>query len=146
MRVDDTGGECPATLGEYRDMVAQFPLGEASEAVAFLDEKIRESGRDDVIVASDEDTRVLLVPLCLRVAGEMRWFGPSWGAPVNEDCQEAPVPIGTPCMQCGHAIAEGDQGVLMRNGRSGPREGAWHRACVLVHVLGPRALTLTEST
>lgn len=44
----------------------------------------------------------------------MRWFGESWGAPVNETTDHVDTPVGESCAQgCGRPIAEGDQGVLI---------------------------------
>jgi hypothetical protein len=46
----------------------------------------------------------------------MRWFGVSWGAPVNKDCPEVPVPVGTACSHCEEPIAEGEPGIEYANG------------------------------
>jgi hypothetical protein len=43
----------------------------------------------------------------------MRWFGPSWGAPINRHCKQAPTPIDDLCARCEAPIADGDQGVMM---------------------------------
>ena len=42
-----------------------------------------------------------------------RWFGPSWGAPVNEPELEIAVPIGVPCAYCEEPFVAGDQGLTM---------------------------------
>lgn len=44
----------------------------------------------------------------------MRWFGPTWDAPINE-LDEMPVPVGAMCAGygCGDPIHEGDRGVAL---------------------------------
>lgn len=42
----------------------------------------------------------------------MRWFGKSWGAPVNE-LPKGPVPVDQPCQRCGVAIEANDRGVTL---------------------------------
>jgi hypothetical protein len=64
MRKDENGNECPATLGEYRDLCAAIG-GEESEAVKLLDGKIAKYGRDDAIIVPDSQMRLLLMPLLL---------------------------------------------------------------------------------
>lgn len=69
----------------------------------------------------------------------MRWFGRSWGAPVNEDGEQVPVPVGSACFRCGRLVDEDDQGVeLPYAPPSGPLTlEPWHRACFLASLLGP---------
>lgn len=45
----------------------------------------------------------------------MRWFGKSWHAPVNEDTEAAPTPVGVVCSyhECGDLILAGDDGFLI---------------------------------
>lgn len=64
MRKDENGVECPETLGEYRDFCALLGV-ENNKAVAFLDRKIAEQGRDEIVVAPDSQMRQLLMPLML---------------------------------------------------------------------------------
>ena len=66
MRQDEDGNECPATLGEYRDLCAA--LAPKSKAVALLDAKIAKSrlGRNETVVAADSQMRVLLMPMLLE--------------------------------------------------------------------------------
>jgi len=40
----------------------------------------------------------------------MRWFGPTWGAPVCDPEEKIPTPIGLPCFACERSIVDGDQG------------------------------------
>ena len=42
----------------------------------------------------------------------MRWFGPSWGAVLNDECEETATPI-VLCCYCDAPIEEGDRGVTM---------------------------------
>jgi len=67
MRTDENGDQCPGTLGEYRDLCAALsPLGDKCQAVAFLDEKIAEQGRDEEVIQHDSQMRILLMPMMLR--------------------------------------------------------------------------------
>jgi hypothetical protein len=65
MRKDEDGNDCPATLGEYRDLCASIG-GEKSPAVAFLDKKIAETNRDEEVIAPDSQMRVVLMPMLLQ--------------------------------------------------------------------------------
>ena len=65
MRTDEEGNQCPATLGEYRDLCASIG-GEKSPAVAFLDKKIAETSRDEEVIATDSQMRVVLMPMLLQ--------------------------------------------------------------------------------
>jgi hypothetical protein len=62
MRRDEDGNECPATLGEYRDLCAALG-GESCEAVIFLDGKIAASqrGREEQVLSPDSQMRTLLM-------------------------------------------------------------------------------------
>ncbi|KKL98943.1 hypothetical protein LCGC14_1819330, partial [marine sediment metagenome] len=42
----------------------------------------------------------------------MKWFGPSWGAPINDDCGKVPTP-GWKCLHCEKGFDEESQGVTM---------------------------------
>jgi hypothetical protein len=64
MRKDENGNECPATLGEYRDMCAA--LAPNSKAVEWLDGKIAEQGRDEEVVAADSQVRMILMPMLIQ--------------------------------------------------------------------------------
>jgi hypothetical protein len=65
MRRDETGHECPATLGEYRDMCAALG-GEDCKAVKFLDAKIAQQSRDELVIAPDSQMRMLLLPMLVE--------------------------------------------------------------------------------
>lgn len=65
MRQDENGNECPATLGEYRDMCVAIG-GESCPAARLLDEKILDQGRDEPVLASDSQMRMLLMPMLVR--------------------------------------------------------------------------------
>lgn len=64
MRTDENGNECPATLGEYRDLCAEFG-GEECRAVRWLDDKIAVAtrGRDEPVLAADTQMRCVLMPM-----------------------------------------------------------------------------------
>lgn len=40
-----------------------------------------------------------------------RWFGPPWGAPVNDPTMEMSVPLGERCIACKEDFEHGDQGL-----------------------------------
>jgi hypothetical protein len=65
MRTDEKGSPCPATLGEYRDLVAAM-VGEKNKAIELLDAKIAEQGRDELVIAPDSQMRYLLMPLMVQ--------------------------------------------------------------------------------
>jgi len=65
MRQDENGQECPATLGEYRDMCAALG-GENCKAVKMLDDKIAEQGRDEEVIMPDSQMRMVLMPMLLE--------------------------------------------------------------------------------
>lgn len=66
MRQDETGQPCPATLGEYRDLC--YAINPQSKAVKFLDERIAEHGRDELVIAPDSQMRALLMPMLAQMA------------------------------------------------------------------------------
>jgi len=70
MRTDETGQPCPETLGEYLDMCKTFAAlideGSKSEAVHFLEQKIAQQGRDEVVIAPDSQMRFLLMPMLFK--------------------------------------------------------------------------------
>lgn len=71
MRTDENGDPCPETLGEYRDMCESIGamMGCANNrAVQFLDKKIAESGKDDVVIQDDSQMRLLLMPMLMQPA------------------------------------------------------------------------------
>lgn len=63
----ENGQKVPATLGEYRDICAALG-GEDCKAVAFLDKKIAEEGRDERVIAPDLQMRHVLYPMLLEKA------------------------------------------------------------------------------
>lgn len=62
MRTDESGQQCPETLGEYRDLCASIG-GETCQAVRFLDEMIAREGREEAVIAPDSQMRALLMPM-----------------------------------------------------------------------------------
>jgi hypothetical protein len=61
MRKDEEGNTCPSTLFEYRDMCKA--INPNCKAVKLLEQKIKENGgKDDEVVASDSQMRMLLMP------------------------------------------------------------------------------------
>lgn len=45
--------------------------------------------------------------------GTVRWFGPTWGAPINDPRAEISVPLGENCIACEEAFDHGDEGVAI---------------------------------
>lgn len=71
----------------------------------------------------------------------MRWFGESWGAPINEDVPHAPTPVGEQCEGCHQPVEDGDQGVLIPDaGWVIPVERPFHHRCFLAGILGPHLI------
>lgn len=68
MRKDEDGNDCPSTLGEYRDLCLALG-GINSEAVAFLDKKIAEDGRNSEVIIPDIQMRYLLLPMIIKSLG-----------------------------------------------------------------------------
>jgi hypothetical protein len=68
MRLDENGGSCPATLGEYRDFCVVL-FGKESEPVKFLEKEISESanGADEPVLAADSQMRYLLFSMATGV-------------------------------------------------------------------------------
>jgi hypothetical protein len=64
-----------------------------------------------------------------------RWFGPSWGAGINEDCDEIATPIGEICARCERVIVDGDQGISIPHVTDEPSQPdeyrPWHLLCFL---------------
>lgn len=65
----------------------------------------------------------------------MRWFGESWGAPVNDDVPHAPTPAGEPCLFCAKPILEDDQGYLVPGITD--YEHPAHYDCMMDNLVGP---------
>src|SRR5262245_28332420 len=59
----------------------------------------------------------------------LKWFGPSWRAPINDDADECPVPVGERCEWCQEVFGDHDQGVKM-SGKS------YHVYCHVRLVIG----------
>jgi hypothetical protein len=68
----------------------------------------------------------------------MKWFGKSWGAPINEHCGFVPTPVGEICILCDKPILEGDSGFILPHFDYPERflERANHRRCFLETVFG----------
>ena len=47
--------------------------------------------------------------------GEYRtaFFGERWDAPILDHAVQVQTPVGTPCVQCGEPVADGDRGTLI---------------------------------
>jgi hypothetical protein len=65
----------------------------------------------------------------------MKWFGESWGAPVNEDTQHVDTPVGEYCAQCDEPIQENDKGFVMPHINTYVQtEASWHLRCFLKNI------------
>lgn len=65
----------------------------------------------------------------------MRWFGPTWDAPVNEETEEVPTPEEQRCLYCRQPIIRGERGVMMPTS-DGVEEVAVHLHCFTKAVIG----------
>ena len=68
--------------------------------------------------------------------GTLRWFGASWGAPVNDPRAEIPTPTGEKCIYCHLRIGPHDNGIsipYMDDGFATTR-AAYHRECFLASI------------
>lgn len=45
--------------------------------------------------------------------GTVRWFGPTWNAPVNDPRAEISVPLGENCIECQVFFDHGDSGIAI---------------------------------
>jgi len=54
----------------------------------------------------------------------MRWFGESWGSPMNKINPQVEVPVGKACNRCKQAIEAVDSGMV-----TGKAAAVWHRNC-----------------
>ena len=63
--------------------------------------------------------------------GTVRWFGPTWHAPVNDPRTEISVPLGENCIRCQGAFDHGDQGIATAASLSLSENGQvfYHRDC-----------------
>lgn len=68
--------------------------------------------------------------------GTMRWFGQSWGAPVNDPRAEMSVPLGERCVRCDEDFEHGDQGFGVAAHTSIAANGQvfFHKDCLLAEV------------
>jgi len=72
-----------------------------------------------------------------------KWFGLSWGAPINTPENKIPVPIDEFCVECDVEIRDSDQGFSIPHlSMDGKRKRSYyHKRCFFLSVLGPE---LTE--
>jgi len=63
----------------------------------------------------------------------MKWFGESWGAPVNESAEHVDTPVGWPCVYCRIMIVEADAGFITPyiSDEEDVDEVAFHHECFL---------------
>lgn len=59
--------------------------------------------------------------------GTLRWFGPSWGAPVNDPRAEVAAPVGDLCAECREPLTALDQGIVL----AGATRTVLHLDCFL---------------
>lgn len=73
----------------------------------------------------------------------MKWFGPTWNAPICMSETKAATPVGRACAACGIEIKGGDRGMLIPtvfdDGIEPPETTSlpWHLACMLRTVCAP---------
>lgn len=61
----------------------------------------------------------------------MQWFGIEPFAPMCDDLDRVPVPIGEPCAWCGELVGSGDQGFYL-----GGCDQPTHQECFIRQVVG----------
>jgi len=68
--------------------------------------------------------------------GTVRWFGATWGAPVNDPRAHIPTPIGEKCTRCGEIFNDRDNGISIPYSdlESFATRIAYHRACFLADI------------
>lgn len=67
----------------------------------------------------------------------LRWFGPSWGAPLCSEDRQSPAPVGQPCFRCAKPIQANTSGILMWHMEEDPNEDSYkpyHRECALQRI------------
>lgn len=68
--------------------------------------------------------------------GTMRWFGTSWGAPMNYVESQIETPVGVLCM-CGRAFQQGDRGIQIPHLGSDRQFSYFHlEPCWMRSILG----------
>jgi hypothetical protein len=73
--------------------------------------------------------------------GTVRWFGQSWGAPVNDPRAHMSVPLGEWCIHCKVHFDHGDQGFGIAAHTSIAANGQvfYHRNCLFDEIGVPHA-------
>lgn len=64
----------------------------------------------------------------------MKWFGPTWNAPVCVAMEHTDVPVGQLCVECGKPIRENEQGYMVPALHDAATEFVdepWHRVCLM---------------
>lgn len=80
----------------------------------------------------------------------MKYFGAPGDAPLYEETEQGPTPVGVPCLSCTTPIEADDRGFLIpdltrRAGRNGLiRESPFHRLCFISDILGDLAHDLMD--
>jgi hypothetical protein len=70
------------------------------------------------------------------------FFGTRWDAPMLDNAEPVPTPIGWACLHCGEPVVDGDQGVMracLTSLDDGTAAGRWrpaHRECDLRAMVG----------
>ena len=77
----------------------------------------------------------------------MRYFGAPGDAPVYEDTEQGPTPVGRPCLSCTYPVKRSDRGFLIpyAGGATPGKEEPWHRECFLSDIIGDLAHDLLDS-
>lgn len=75
----------------------------------------------------------------------MKWFGESWGAPVNESAEHTETPVGGVCIYCNVMITPEDRGFVLPyiSDEEDLDEVAFHYQCFL-RDLGINLMLATE--
>lgn len=68
--------------------------------------------------------------------GTVRWFGPSWGAPVCAPDNRVEVPVGKFCQDCRVKVERGDQGLMIPYAHDGVATMEPHHLNCFLDVVG----------
>ena len=74
---------------------------------------------------------------------QIKWFGETWGAPINRDDNKVSTPVDGVCLFCNGGIGCVHRGVMiMHHGVATNEYRPAHINCFLESVLGPRKANL----
>lgn len=98
-----------------------------------------EIGRRALQLRFSEDRLSVVADELTDKIGTLRWFGPSWGAPVNDPRARVDVPVGEKCERCRLTIGRDAVGItLPYSDGTHSRTLAYHLRCWFDEIGVPR--------